>query len=55
MSDYESETMRRRRERERQEYLEYQNPANQQQRILNWHWQLKLAKDAERGWAPPPS
>jgi hypothetical protein len=50
MSDYETETMRRRREQERREYAEYQSPANQLQRTLDWNWQMKLAKDAEAAY-----
>jgi hypothetical protein len=45
-NDYESETMRRRRERERQEYAEYQSEANQLQRRIDWPWELKLLRDA---------
>jgi hypothetical protein len=40
----------RRRKREQEEYALYQSPANQLQRTLDWNWQLKLARDAERAY-----
>jgi hypothetical protein len=51
MSDYQSdEAMRRRRERERQEYLEYSSEQAKAQRALDWAWELKLARDAEAAY-----
>jgi hypothetical protein len=50
MSDYESETERRRRQRAREEYAEFQDPRNRAQRDLDYWWTTKLAKDAEQAY-----
>jgi hypothetical protein len=50
MGDESDEMRARRRAQEAKEYVEYQSEQNQRQRILDWNWQLKLAKDAERAW-----
>jgi hypothetical protein len=42
--------MHRRRAQEAREYAEYQSETDQLQRTLDWHWQIKLAGDAERAY-----
>jgi hypothetical protein len=48
VGDQSDEMLGRRHEREAEEYRQYQSPTNQLQRTLDWHWQMKLARDAER-------
>jgi hypothetical protein len=42
--------MRRRRERERQEYLEYSSESAKAQRALDWAWEQKLWRDSEEAY-----
>jgi hypothetical protein len=48
MSDMSDEAMRRRRERERQKFLEFDTEQAKAQRALDWAWQQKLWRDSER-------
>jgi hypothetical protein len=50
-----SDEMRRRRaERERQEYQQYNSEHAKAQRAIDWAWELELARRAERPWRRRP-
>jgi hypothetical protein len=51
--DMSDEMRRRRAERERQEYQQYNSEHAKAQRAIDWAWELELARRAERAWRRP--